>query len=145
MRITLKTLMLLAKDQNGKHRNKIKLINKSRTSHCGSVVTNLTSIHELACLFPGLVQWVTDLALPWAVVQDADVAQILLCCGFSVGWQLQLWFNSKPGNFHVPQMWPWKKKKKRVINKARLFALNFIHTFTKTVIQKMDYIWKGKT
>ena len=34
----------------------------SRNSPCGSVVTNLTSIHEDESLIPGLSQRVTDLA-----------------------------------------------------------------------------------
>ena len=34
------------------------------TSHGGSAVMNLTSIHEDVGLIPGLVQWVKDLALP---------------------------------------------------------------------------------
>ena len=34
------------------------------SSHCGSVVTNPTSIHEDLGLIPGLAQWVKDLALP---------------------------------------------------------------------------------
>ena len=37
------------------------------SSHCGSGVTNLASIHE-AGLIPGLAQWVEDPALPGAVV-----------------------------------------------------------------------------
>ena len=38
------------------------------SSHCGSVVTNLTSIYEDAGSTPGLTQWVKDPALLWAVV-----------------------------------------------------------------------------
>ena len=34
------------------------------SSHCSSVVTNLTSIHEDADLIPGLAQWIKDPALP---------------------------------------------------------------------------------
>ena len=35
-----------------------------RSSHCGSAVTNLTSIHEDAGSIPGLAQWAEDLAMP---------------------------------------------------------------------------------
>ena len=38
------------------------------SSHCGSVVTNPTSIHEVVGLISGLTQCVKDLALPCAVV-----------------------------------------------------------------------------
>ena len=36
----------------------------TRSLHRGSMVMNLTSMHEDAGSIPGLVQWVKDLALP---------------------------------------------------------------------------------
>ena len=36
---------------------------KCWSSHCGTVETNLSSIHEDVALIPGLTQWVGDLAL----------------------------------------------------------------------------------
>ena len=39
-----------------------------RSSHCGSRVKKLASLHEDAGSIPGLAQWVTDLALLLAVV-----------------------------------------------------------------------------
>ena len=33
------------------------------SSHCGAVETNMTSIHEIVGLIPGLTQWVRDPAL----------------------------------------------------------------------------------
>ena len=53
-------------------------------------VKNSTSICEDASLIPGLNQWVKDPALLQAVAQVEDAAQIWCCCGFGVGWQLQL-------------------------------------------------------
>ena len=66
---------------------------QDRSSCCGSAETNLTSIYEDTALIPGLTQWVEDPALLWAVVQFADAAQILSCCGCGVGQWLQLQFD----------------------------------------------------
>ena len=44
------------------------LKNQGKGVYHGSVVMNLTSIHEDMGLIPGLVQWVEDPALPGAVV-----------------------------------------------------------------------------
>ena len=58
--------------------------------HCGSVVTNLISIHEGS--MPDLTQYVKDPALLWLWHRPAAAT-------------LQLQFNPYPGNFHMPQVW----------------------------------------
>ena len=63
------------------------------SSHRGAVETNLTRIHEVTRLIPGLSQWVKDPAFPWAVVYIADAARIWHCCGCGVGHQLQFQFD----------------------------------------------------
>ena len=51
---------------------------------------NLIRNHEVVGLVPGLAPWVKELALLWAEVWVADVAQILCCYGYGVGQQLWL-------------------------------------------------------
>ena len=58
------------------------------SSHRGSAETNPASTHGDLDSIPGLVQWVKDPTLPWAVVEVTDVAQIWHCCGCGIGWQV---------------------------------------------------------
>ena len=37
---------------------------KMKSSHCGTAEMNLSNIHEVVGLIPGLAQWVKDSALP---------------------------------------------------------------------------------
>ena len=61
-------------------------INTIWSSHRGAAEMNLTRNHEVTGSIPGLVQWVKDPVLPWAVGHrgglDSD------CCGCGVGQQL---------------------------------------------------------
>ena len=52
-------------------------------------LANSTSICEDEGLIPGLAQWVKGRALPLAVLQVTDEAQIWHCCGSGVGQWLQ--------------------------------------------------------
>ena len=63
---------------------------------------NPTSNHGVTFLIPDLDLWVKDPALPWAVVQVTDAAQILYFCG--IVHQLQL--KPYPRNFHVLRVFP---------------------------------------
>ena len=44
-------------------------------------LTNRTSTHEDSGSIPCLAEWIKHLALPWALVQIADVARIWYCRG----------------------------------------------------------------
>ena len=92
---------------------------KNQSSCHGAVETNPTRNHEVEGSIPALTQWVKDLALPRAVVQVADTAQIWHCCGCGLRWRLQLQFDPQPGKFHIPQVWP-KKRDKRQKNKSKI-------------------------
>ena len=79
---------LLSERQREGFRNSMKVDKRyklSGSSHHATVETNLTSIHEDEGLIPDLAQWVKNPVLLWAVVQVADVAQVLRCCGCGVG------------------------------------------------------------
>ena len=53
------------------------------SSHCGSEVTNPTSLHEDKGWIPGLAQWVKDLALLWLWCRPAAAA-----LGPPLAWEL---------------------------------------------------------
>ena len=62
---------------------------------------------------PGLAQSMKDPVLPQATVKVANAAQIPRCYGCGIGQQLQIRFNSWPGNFLMPQMQPKEIAKKK--------------------------------
>ena len=60
----------------GVHRKPWFLETGEQSSYCGTVVTNLTRIHEEAGSIPGPTQWVEDSALPWLWCRLAAAALI---------------------------------------------------------------------
>ena len=60
------------------------------SSHCGAMVMN------------PIITMRTQIRSP----AFFSGSRIQRCCGYCVGWQLQLWFDPWPGNFHVLQVWP---------------------------------------
>ena len=73
------------------------------------------SVCEDAHLSPGLVQWVKDPALPQAVVEVADAAQIWCCCDCGVGHSCNSDSTPGPGPF-ICHRCSCKKKKKKSLN-----------------------------
>ena len=66
-----------------KIKNKIKLLT-FRSSHYGSVVANLTSVHEDVVLIIGRAQWVKGSGVAGLKIQ----LRSLWCCGCGVDWRL---------------------------------------------------------
>ena len=92
-----------------------------RSSHCGSVVTNPTSIHEDAGLIPGLAQRVKDPGLLWAVVQVSDVAWILHCCVCGIA----TWPGTSLGTSICCGCGPKKQKKTKTKRKSARLDFHF--------------------
>ena len=76
-----------AKKERRKERSK-QASKQARSSHHGTVETNLTRNHEVAGWIPGLVRWVKDLALLRTVVQVT--ASGIWCCYGCVGTSICL-------------------------------------------------------
>ena len=87
---------------------------------------------------PVLTQWVKDPALPWAVVQVEDMAQILCCCGCGIGQQLWLWFNPSQRTCICCKYSPKRQKKRKkpswnICSNYWIFQLAFFYSFALTL------------
>ena len=63
------------------------ILKKLRSSHCSSVETNLTSIHEDEGLILGPAQWVKDL-----VSMRMRVLSLALLSGLRIWYYDELWY-----------------------------------------------------
>ena len=88
---------------------------KGESSHWGSVVT---IIHDDVDSIAGLAQWFRDPVLLSAVVQVTDTARIWRCCGCGIGRQIQLQFDTQPGNLHMLKVQPSKNKTNKQIQRS---------------------------
>ena len=101
-------------------------------------VKNPMSIHEVAGLMPGLTKCVKDPALPWAVVQVADVAQIPHCYGCGVSQQLSSNLTPSLGTSICHGCSP-KKKMKRKKKKKKDSPRDFLFFYFINFIFKINF------
>ena len=88
---TCQRTSLYVKDSQNSTVKKIPTRKWAKGSSCrDSAETNLSCIHEHEGSIPVLAQRAKDPALPGAVMQPEDAAQIWPCCGCGCGQQLQL-------------------------------------------------------
>ena len=76
-------------------------IQRCRSSHCGSVGLKPDQFGTWVQSLASFTEWAKDLvALPQDARQVVDVARILCYCVCGIGQQLQIQFDTQPGNFH---------------------------------------------
>ena len=74
------------------------------SSHCGSAATMRMWVQSLALLSGSRILCCHEL---WCRSHSARILHCCrYCCRCGIGWQLQLWFNPQPENFHLPQHSP---------------------------------------